>query len=233
MRRLTQAAAALRTRLADESGVSLPELLTVMTILLVVLTPLIASFTTALAHETDQTQREAAYSSARIAIQRMKTDVHCAAAVTGVAENAYGGYTLTLTQANDTSSGGWCPAVIPAGSSASGVQWCTIPVSGSTTRYRLYRFLGLNPTDCDGGAGSTFQVDYIAPPPTGWPTNATVSPAPVDWEGNLWPDANACPSGNLPTLAVLLNASVDPDSTPYRHYQLRESIALRNAERCT
>lgn len=224
--------AALRRRLADERGVTLPELLAVLTILLIVLTPLVASFTTALRHETDQSQREAAYSSARLAIQRMRTDLHCASGATAVNQNAYGGFTLTLAQANDVSAGGWCPTVIPQGSGSTGVQWCTVPYPGSTTRFRLYRFLGLDPTECDGGTGSTFQIDYIAPPTGGWPTNSTSDPVPTSWEGNLWPTAEACPTGRLPTITVRLNTSVDPDASPYRHYELVDAIALRNAERC-
>lgn len=224
-------AARLRARLRREEGTTLPELLTVMAILVLVLAPLVESFTTALKHEADQSSRELAYSSARLAVQRMRADVHCASAVTGIQQNAFGGFTLTLTEAAEGSAG-WCQTVIPAGTGANGVQWCTIPVTGSTTRFRLYRYLGLDPNDCDGGPGSTFQIDYIAPPQTGWPTNSSVSPAPTDWVGNLWPTASACPAGRLPTLAVFLNTSVDPDATPYRHYQLRDSLALRNAVRC-
>jgi len=227
-------AARLRALLRRDDGTTLPELLTVMAILALVLTPLVGSFTTALRHETDQSQREAAYSAGRLAVQRMRTDVHCASAVTGAApqKNSFGGFTLTLTEASEGSNG-WCPTVIPTGTGASGVQWCTIPVGSSTTRFRLYRYLGLDPNDCDGGPGSTFQIDYIAPPVGGWPTNTRVSPSPSDWIGNVWPTAATCPAGRLPTLAILLNTSVDPDATPYRHYQLRDSLALRNAVRCT
>ncbi len=217
-------------RLRAEHGVTLPEMLAVLAILLVVLTPLVSSFTSALKHEIDQSQREGAYSSARLALQRMRTDVHCASAVTGVEENIYGGFTLTLTEAVEDDSG-WCPAVIPAGTGASGVQWCTIPTDGTNTKFRLYRFLGLNPDECDGGVGSTFQVDYVTVPTSGWPTNTAVT-GNTDWIGNLWPTADVCPSGRLPTLKVLLNTSVDPVNAAYRHYQLTESLALRNAVRC-
>ena len=205
----------LARRLRDESGVTLPELIGVLAILLIVLTPLVSSFTTALRHEADQSQREAAYSSARLAIQRMRTDLHCSSGVTAVNQNAFGGFTLTLAQANDISPGGWCPTVIPQSSGSTGVQWCTIPYPGSTTRFRLYRFLGLNPTDCDGGTGSTFQIDYIAPPSGGWPTNSLVDPVPTSWEGNLWPSRAVLPALHLPTLTVRIRStSVDPDATP-------------------
>lgn len=229
MRRI---ATRLRERLQGEDGVTLVELLVVLVILGIVLAPLVASFTTALRHTVDQSKREQAYSNARLAIQRMRTDVHCASAVTGVEQNIYGGFTLTMTEATEGDPG-WCQAVIPSGTGASGVQWCTIPVDGSTTRYRLYRFLGLNPDDCDGGAGSTFQIDYVSPPTTGWPTNSTVAVAPTSWAGNLWPTPETCPAGRLPTLTVFLNAAVDPVNEAFRHYQLRDALALRNAVRCS
>lgn len=206
-------------------------MLAVLTILLVVITPLVASFTTALRHEVDTTRREEAYSSARLALQRMRTDVHCAAGITGVEQNVYGGFTLTLTQSSQ-GEGGWCAGVIPTGSGASGVQWCTVPVDGSSTRFRLYRFLGLDPTDCDGGSGSTFQIDYITEPESGWPTNSTVVIAPTSWVGNLWPTPETCLSGRLPTLSALLDTAVDPVTAPNRRYQLRDALALRNAVRC-
>jgi prepilin-type N-terminal cleavage/methylation domain-containing protein len=229
--RFATRAAWLRRRLRREHGVTLPELLTVLVILGIILAPLVGSFTTALKHEADQAEREKAYSAARLAVQRMRSDVHCAAKVVAVQENTFGGFTLTLQEGSETDPG-WCQTVIPAGTGANGVQWCTIPVGGSTTRFRLYRYLGLDAADCDGGPGSTFQIDYIAPPKAGWPTNSTVSPAPSDWIGNLWPDPNVCPTNRLPTVSVSLNTSVDPDATPYRHYHLRDALALRNAKRC-
>lgn len=219
-------------RLRRADGFTLIELIAVMAILGTVMTALVASFVTGINQEVDQTRREQAYANGRLAIQRLRLDIHCASGVTAVDQNAYGGFTLTLTESNDQSPGGWCPGVIPAGSTSSGVQWCTIPYSGSTTRFVLYRFLGLNPTDCNGGSGSTFEVDYIAATPGVWPTNSSVVPAPTSWVGNLWPDAAACPTGNLPTVAIDLNVAVDPVTHPSEHYQLRDAIALRNANRC-
>ena len=145
-----------RARRAD--GYTLIELIVVMTILGAVLTPLVGSFTSALRHEADANRREEAYQNARLAIQRMRADIHCAGGnAFSVDQNAYGGFTLTLTEANSGGSG-WCPGVIPAGDTSSGLQWCTVPYSGSTTRYTLYRFLGTDSTDCGGSSASTFQV---------------------------------------------------------------------------
>ncbi|MGL6279849.1 MAG: PulJ/GspJ family protein, partial [Gaiella sp.] len=101
-------------RLRDVHGVTLPEMIGVLAILLLVLTPLVASFASAMRHQTDQSEREAAYSAARLALQRMRTDIHCSSGVTAVNANLYGGYTLTLAQSNNFGTGGWCPTVIPA-----------------------------------------------------------------------------------------------------------------------
>jgi prepilin-type N-terminal cleavage/methylation domain-containing protein len=227
----------LRNRLTREHGYTLVELIVVMAIFGLVMAPLATSFANAMVAEASQTRREQAYANARLALQRMRVDVHCASAVTSVAQNAFGGFTLTLTESNDQSPTGWCPAVIPAGSGSSGVQWCTIPVTGSTTRFQLYRFLGTNPTDCDGGVDSTFEVDYLSSIPGAWPSNSVAvgssgSGTPSDWVGNLWPTPVTCQSGYLPTLAIDFNVTVDPDAHPNEHYEIVDSIVLRNAQRC-
>jgi prepilin-type N-terminal cleavage/methylation domain-containing protein len=228
----------LGSRLRREDGYTLVELITVMAILGIVMAPLATSWATGVSEEVSQTRREQAYANARLALQRMRVDVHCASAVTNVQQNAFGGFTLTLTESNDQSTKGWCPAVIPAGSGSSGVQWCTIANSGSTTRFTLYRFLGTNPSDCDGGSGSTFEADYLASTPGSWPTNSvavgsTGSGTPTSWTGNLWPTSVTCQSGYLPTLAIDFNVNVDPDNHPNEHYEIKDAITLRNAPRCT
>ena len=99
-------AAAKRAKRAE--GFTLIELLVAMTILAVVLGVLVTSFASGMRNETDLSRREQAYANARIALQRMRVDIHCAGGVTSVDQNAYGGFTLTLTESNDQSPGGWC-----------------------------------------------------------------------------------------------------------------------------
>lgn len=241
--RITNAGA---PRLRREDGYALIELITVMIILGTILTALVGSFVTGMNHEVDQTRREQAYENARVALQRMRLDIHCSGGLTSVDQNAYGGFTLTMTEAGDGQPGN-CPGVVPAGDQSVGVQWCTVPypgqILGSETRFVLYRFLGTVASDCgSGGSSSTFQVDYIAVPPTGWPQNlpATTSPptGPIPWVGNIWPPGTLCSDGTasvgaLPTVAVDLSAALDPVKYPQENYELRDAIALRNANRCT
>lgn len=220
-----------RSRACAQNGTTLVEMLVVLAILTIVMAPLVVSFTTSIAHEARIARDEVAYSNARTAIQRMKLDVRCANAITGVEENAYGGFTLTLTESNDAEAG-WCPGVIPAGSSSVGVQWCTIPDATDPTSFGLYRFLGVGATICDGALPSTFQVGYVRAPASGWPSNASVSPVPADFAGNLWPDAVACTTNRLPTLAVDMTVALDPVRYPSDRYRLRNQLNLRNAQRC-
>ena len=85
-------------RLGSEEGYTLIELLVVLAVLGLVLAPLASSFTSAMNSQTSQTRREESYMNARLALQRMRLDIHCAGGVTSVDENAAGGFTLTLTE---------------------------------------------------------------------------------------------------------------------------------------
>ena len=239
MRVLHRFPRAVAARLRRDDGYTLIELITVLVILGTILSALVGSFVTGMNHEVDQTRREQAYANARVALQRMRLDVHCAGGVTSVDQNAYGGFTLTLTEASSGQEG-YCPGVIPSGDTSVGVQWCTVQYSGSTTRWVLYRFLGTDASDCgNGGTGSTFQVDYIAVPSAGWPQTTQYTPGstPTSWLGNLWPTGTNCTDGTaaagaLPTTAVDLNVALDPVKYPKENYELKDAIALRNANRC-
>jgi len=223
--RVSRACRLLLARLRDEGGHTLFELLTVVTIMGLVLTGLTTSFAAGLSAEAGTIRRAQAQQNARLALDRMRTDIHCASGAPAPQENPYGGFTLTLTE-----SPGVCPAVT---TTSSGVQWCTIPYSGSTTQWQLFRYLGTQLSDCGGGGVSTLLVDYITVPTSGWPTNSGTSPTPLDWDGNLWPTPAACPVGSLPVVLLSMTVNVDPVTHPERAYNLSDSIALRNALRCT
>jgi hypothetical protein len=96
----------------------------------------------------------------------------------------------------------------------------------------LYRYIGTDLTDCGSTSASTFQVDYVAVPPGGWPANTSAG-TPTSWVGNLWPTADACASGSLPVVAFDVNVALDPVKFPNERYELRDQIAIRNANRCS
>ena len=223
--RLSRVCRLVRSRVREEAGYTLFELLTVLVIMGVVLTGLTTSFAAGLNAEAGTIRRAQAQQNARLALDRMRVDIHCASGAPAPQENPYGGFTLTLTESPNI-----CPAVT---TSSSGVQWCTIPYTGSTTHWQLFRYLGTQLSDCGGGGVSTLLVDYVTPPASGWPSNSGTSPTPSDWDGNLWPTAASCPAGSLPVVALSMTINVDPDTHAERAYNLSDSIALRNAPRCT
>ena len=77
----------LRGRLGRDDGYTLIELLTVMAILVIVLAPLSTSFASGMVQQASQSRREQAYANARVALQRMRLDIHCAGAGTSVEQN--------------------------------------------------------------------------------------------------------------------------------------------------
>jgi type II secretory pathway pseudopilin PulG len=209
---------------SGEAGYAIFELLVVMVITGVILVGVATTFAAGLRAESGATRRATAQENARIALNRMRTDIHCASGAPAAQENPFGGFTLTLTQ-----SPGTCPAVTMA---SAGVQWCTIPHPESPSRWQLFRFLGTDLVDCDGSAGSELLVDFVAEPVDGWPANDGTDPVPADWDGNVWPTPPTCSAGHLPRVAVDLALNVDPDGFASEGYRLRDAITLRNALRC-
>ena len=84
----------------------LMELLVVMAVLGVIISPVVLSDASGIRHEVDQTRRELAYQNARIALQRIRADIHCTSGAL-IENNVYGGFTLNLTESPQTSAGGW------------------------------------------------------------------------------------------------------------------------------
>ena len=109
----------LLRRLSGERGYSLIELLTVMGILSIVLGGLTTLFVSATAAQTDLNERYQAQQHARLALERVRRDIHCASSA------ATTGSTLSLVL------GSYCR------SGSGPITWCTVLVSPQ--RYALYR----------------------------------------------------------------------------------------------
>jgi prepilin-type N-terminal cleavage/methylation domain-containing protein len=134
----------LRLRpLGKQEGYTLPELLTVMAILGIVLGALGQLFVQASNSEVEQNRRFQAQTEARLALDKVRREAHCASAVSPAGTSA--SVTLTLPAG--------CPT-LPAGGS---VTWCT---QGSGSRFGLYR------VPPPGGACSTGTkyADYLKNP---------------------------------------------------------------------
>jgi prepilin-type N-terminal cleavage/methylation domain-containing protein len=126
----------VRSRLRGEAGYSLVEMLTVMVIMSVVFAGITDVFVSGSKAQADQDNRFQAQLGTRIAMDKIRKDIHCASDVTPYA-------TTSVTLKRPSGCGG-------------DVSWCTSAVSGYSNRYRLYRQLG---TTC--GANGTMVADYL------------------------------------------------------------------------
>jgi type II secretory pathway pseudopilin PulG len=123
-------------RLAREGGYTVVELLVVMLILASVMGSLTTLFVHASNAELDLNNRFQAQQNARLALDKLRREGHCASQATVATSNAV---TLTL--------GSYCPT------GNGSVTWCTV---GSGTRYGLYRKVGAS---CD--ATGVKWADYL------------------------------------------------------------------------
>jgi type II secretory pathway pseudopilin PulG len=191
--------------LREQSAFMLTELLTVLLILTIVLGGLTALFISATKSEVDLRQRFEAQQEARIAMDALRREVHCASAIdqTGAA------HTVKLT----LESG--CP------SGSGDVTWCT--VSAGTSRYQLYRKPGAT---CD--STGKLYADYLVPDPSGSnPTTECSIPT--------GPPARLCvfeyvvpTTTSRAKLGVELPVDTDP-ADARASYKLIDALVLRNS----
>jgi len=130
------------SRLRSERGYTLVEMLTVLVIMGVVTGSLTTLFVQASNAESDMNNRFQAQLTARLALDKMRREVHCASVATPAGSSS--SVTLTLPSYCKTGSGS--------------ITWCTRNVS--TNRYALYRVVGAT---CTGGV---MWADYLSPSST-------------------------------------------------------------------
>jgi prepilin-type N-terminal cleavage/methylation domain-containing protein len=132
--------ARLRARLAESGGYSLSEMLVVLAILGIVLAALVQLFVSASHAQLDMNNRFQAQQNARLALDGLRREIHCASGVVGTPTTT--SITITL--------GTYCPSYTTG---APYVTWCTTATSG-VAPYTLWRYAGATPTPptC-GGTG--------------------------------------------------------------------------------
>ena len=122
---MTRARRLLRRLRSEEAGFTLVELVTVLGMFLITVTCLSYALIAANKAEEDINRRFGSQINARIALDQLRREIHCASAVTPTGTSS----TITITL------GSRCPTA----ASGTTVSWCT---SGSGTRYALYRLVG-------------------------------------------------------------------------------------------
>ena len=135
---MTRGGAPVGHRLAAEGGYTLVELLTVLLILGTILGALTGLFVSASRAEVDMNHRFRAQQEARLALDSLRRDAHCASRVTAAGWPS-GSVTLTLPV------NAYGDQVCPTGAGA--FTWCTI---GSGSRWALWRTPGSTCTTTGG-----------------------------------------------------------------------------------
>jgi type II secretory pathway pseudopilin PulG len=130
----------LRARLRGEGGYSLIELLVSMFILATVMTSVSVLLVSATKSEVDMNKRFQAQTEARLGLDLMRREVHCAMSVSPSGASA----SVTLT----------IPSTCPTSGGNTSITWCT--VANGANRWGLWRYPGAS---CSG-SGKRY-ADYL------------------------------------------------------------------------
>jgi prepilin-type N-terminal cleavage/methylation domain-containing protein len=202
--RLRRWAAAARRRLAAEHGYSLSEMLVVLAILGIVLGALTQLFVSASTAQVDMTRRFEAQQDMRLALDKLRREIHCANTITGTLPT-----TAMPTSSLTISLGSYCPTNGTGG--ATQIIWCTKDKNGNAppgagAPYSLWRDVG---STCSGTGRK--WADYLT-------------------TGQVFTDYILPASGSLGKLRVNLPVDLTPNDTKQR-YTLQDDIVLRNTPR--
>ena len=130
-----------------EQGYTLIELLVTMVILSTVLAGLTTVFVSGSNAEAQLNRRFQAQQSARMGLDRMRSDIHCASAAQAQTINTYPGLKLAL---------GNCYSGTPT------ISWCAVMVTSVPPRYALYRSTATGATTCTStDTGKLLIADYL------------------------------------------------------------------------
>jgi prepilin-type N-terminal cleavage/methylation domain-containing protein len=179
--------ARVRGRLAESGGYTLSEMIVVLTILLIVVAGLGQLFESASKAEVDMSNRFRAQQNARLALDGLRREIHCANAVT-MGTLPTSSITITL--------GKYCPSNT-TGATAS-FTWCTV---GAAAPYTLWRYTG---TSCSG-AGKP------------WVSNLTTPSGDLTTPPRVFTGYTAPVNGSLGTLSVDLPVDLTPSDAKQRY----------------
>lgn len=188
--------------LAGEGGITLVELVVSMVILSIVLGALSAAMVSGIRSEADLNARFQAQEQGRLALDKIRRELHCASAVTEA-----GGSALSTTAA--TGIVVTLPSNCATAGGATYVAWCT-RTSGS--QWKLWRTpVASSTASCPGTGGISWAARLVDGTPFSLPTS---EPSTT----------------HLPLVHVDLKIDVHQWSS-VGTYDLNDDIALRNASR--
>ena len=195
--------------MTDERGYTLVEMLVVMVILGVVIGGLTTIFVSGSRAELDLNRRFQAQQQARLALDRIRVDLHCAEKAQVQTINTYNGLAISAPNC-----------------SASTIDWCLVPSTAMTGRYALYRTTSTT-NKCAATDTARLKVaDYLLTNTT----NAALTGLPAS--RTVFGTTQTTPSAQLLTVLVDFPVSVNPTSSQ-DVYELKDAIVARNSARCS
>ncbi|HSC91384.1 MAG TPA: type II secretion system protein [Gaiellaceae bacterium] len=187
----------LLRRIRGEGGYSLIETLVTTAILGTVMAAVTGLFVAGTRAEVDMNERYQAQQNARIALTKMRREVHCASSAVGQgAPNADGYYThVLLTLAS------YCPT------GNGQVSWCALSIGGAQQRHGLYRQTGANCTSSGVKWSDYLTSDRLFKPENG--VSGQLAKLRLTFPIDLRPD-DAQRSYRLTDAVVLRNSTRSP-----------------------
>ncbi len=194
LRRIREIGVGLRALGRGEDGLTLPELLVTMALLLVVMTAITGTLVSASQHEANLNQMVQSQTQARQALSKLTREIHCASVIQGSGgadmstwTGPVSGITLNLPPG--------CPT---GGAAAVTAKWCTV-ADGST--WDLYRLAATASDLTCPGAGGVRWASFLTTSTPFSVVSGTVATGHYPLVGvNL--TMNASTSGKLSTYAL-------------------------------
>jgi prepilin-type N-terminal cleavage/methylation domain-containing protein len=200
-------------QLGGEGGYSLIEMLIVMAILGIVLGGVVTLFTAGIKADSDQNQRFQAQQDTRLALDKLRSDVHGACSISNSA--SYNTWTDSVTLYYPSGN------PITCGSGATSVTWCT---AASGSKFVLQRTIA---TSCTGSlvtiADSLTSANVFAyiPPNSHLSTSTSVG---------LGTSYVATTDSSSSKARLHVDVTINRSGAT-RSYRLVDDIALRNSPR--
>jgi prepilin-type N-terminal cleavage/methylation domain-containing protein len=192
--------------LRGEQGYSLVEMLIVMALMGIVMASLTTIFVSGSRAQTDLNRSFEAQQGARVALDKIRADVHCAWAAQ--ATTSLNGY--PAVKLND----GSCYSSTPT------ISWCIVPSTQSTGRYALWRSKIYNANTCTASDTTKALIaDYLMPVGSPASANNILRTPTISYQG-------------LQTVAVDFKVNTTGNSKRSDTYELTDSLVTRNYGRC-
>jgi prepilin-type N-terminal cleavage/methylation domain-containing protein len=190
-------------RLHGAHGYSLVEMLIVMALMGIVIGGLTTVFVSGSGASNTLNQEFQAQQTARLALDRLRTDVHCAAQASASTINGFQGVKLDVAN---------CSAATPT------VTWCILASTALTGRYALWRTTLNSTATCTASdTMKVLQADYLMPVGSPASTANIISTPSAAYQG-------------LETVGIDLKVAVTLKANT--SYELKDSLVTRNWTRC-